>query len=217
MMTPKISPHPNRRERGAVLAIVLVVLVVMMLGAVSMLRSVDTSALLSGNLAFKRESLNRSTVGLNKAFAQFKLADFISYADSDAGCNAASTSPSCTYASKWLAMNYSPRLLATDGNGVPLVLKDTSTFDKTFNSSLIVTDSTDPNVKVRFIIERMCNDFGTADEKKCILSENFERGGSQPLDKLGSAALPMYRITVRSDGVRNSQTYAQAIVTTRVQ
>ena len=96
-------------------------------------------------------------------------------------------------------------------------LKAKFDFDKTFNGSLIVTDSTDPNVKVRFIIERMCNDFGTADEKKCILSENFERGGSQPLDKLGSAALPMYRITVRSDGVRNSQTYAQAIVTTRVQ
>lgn len=216
MTTPKIPLHPPGRNRGAVLAIVLVVLVVMMLGAVSMLRSVDTSALLSGNLAFKRESLNRSTVGLNTAFAQFKKDDFVKYSDDSTGCNAASTGPSCTYASNWLKMNYSPRLLATDGNGVPLILKDISSFDKTFNSSLVVTDKADPNVKVRFVIERMCNDFGPATETKCILSENAERGGSQPLDKLGSAALPMYRITVRSDGVRNSQTYAQAVVTTRV-
>ena len=60
-------PHPSR-SRGSVLAVVLVVLVVMMLGGVSLLRSVDTSALLSGNLAFKRDSVNRTSVGLNKAF-----------------------------------------------------------------------------------------------------------------------------------------------------
>ena len=60
---PLFLSSPSR-SRGTVLAVVLVVLVIMMLGGVSMLRSVDTSALLSGNLAFKRDSVNHSAVGL---------------------------------------------------------------------------------------------------------------------------------------------------------
>jgi hypothetical protein len=38
--------------------------------------SVDTSALLSGNLAFKRDSVNHSAVGLNAAFKVMMSADF---------------------------------------------------------------------------------------------------------------------------------------------
>ena len=73
---PLPFPRPSR-SRGSVLAVVLVVLVVMMLGGVSLLRSVDTSALLSGNLAFKRDSANRTSIGLNKAFETMQKAEFI--------------------------------------------------------------------------------------------------------------------------------------------
>ena len=66
------------------------------------------------------------------------------------------------------------------------------------------------------LIERMCTDFGPADEKKCSVSDKFERGGSYRQDKPGSISLPLYRITIRSDGVRNTQTYVQATVTTRL-
>lgn len=57
-----LSCRPPSRSRGAVLAVVLIVLVIMMLGAASLMRSVDTSALLSGNLAFKRLSVNTASV-----------------------------------------------------------------------------------------------------------------------------------------------------------
>lgn len=202
------SSRPSR-SGGTILAVVLVVLVVMMLGGVALLRSVDTSALLSGNLAFKRDTVNRSTVGLNEAFKVMTSTNFSLYADSNAGCAAGA----CADAAKWLAMNYSPRLLQADANGIPAVLTDTATFDAKFTVKPI--DKKDGDV-VRFLIERMCTDFGPSNESMCSVSDRVQVGGDTRNNPLGAVSLPLYRITVRSDGPRNTQTYAQAIVTTRV-
>ena len=215
-MTIKLNPYAFAfRSRGAVLPLVLIVLVVMMLGGVALVRSLDTSAMLSGNLAFKRESLNRTTVGLSAAFLQIKSDKFKNYSESSTGCDSTLPAASCTDVAQWLSMNYSPRLLETDGNGVPLILKDKTRFDAKFNSALNVIDRS-AGSEVRFLIERMCNGFGPSNEKMCVVSDHFERGGSYRQEKPGAASLPMYRVTIRSDGVRNTQTYAQAIVTTRV-
>ncbi len=71
--TSTFSAHAGSRgQGGAVLAVVLVVLVAMMLGGVSLLSSVDTSALLSGNIGFKRHSINSSGLGLNDALNVMK-------------------------------------------------------------------------------------------------------------------------------------------------
>lgn len=201
-------PHPSR-SRGSVLAVVLVVLVVMMLGGVSLLRSVDTSALLSGNLAFKRDSVNRTSIGLNKAFETMQKAEFISNEASDAGCNPGP----CNAASTWIQLNYSPRLLETDSNGVPLILKNKAEFDAKFATIKPISED---GQEVRFLIERMCTNYGPSDESKCSVSDRYELGGSYRQDKPGSISLPLYRVTIRSDGVRNTQTYVQATVTTRV-
>lgn len=209
LRTPPFSlPHPSR-SRGSVLAVVLVVLVVMMLGGVSLLRSVDTSALLSGNLAFKRDSVNRTSLGLNKAFETMQKAEFVANEASDAGCNPGP----CTAAGNWVQLNYSPRLLETDANGVPLIIKNKAEFDAKFAT---IPPITGDGQEVRFLIERMCTDFGPSSETKCSVSDRYELGGSYRQDKPGSISLPLYRVTVRSDGVRNTQTFVQATVTTRV-
>ena len=111
--------------------------------------------------------------------------------------------------------NYWPRLLEADANGVPLILKDKSTFDATFTAG-VVTDTSAPGSEVRYIIERLCYGYGPSSDTMCAVSDHYERGGSYRQEKPGAATLPLYRITIRSDGVRNTQTYAQAIVTTRV-
>ena len=202
------SPRPSR-NRGSVLAVVLVVLVVMMLGGVSLLRSVDTSALLSGNLAFKRDSVNRTSIGLNEAFKVMQDINFLAYEANNANCDLGV----CDKVDEWVKRNYWPRLLETDANGVPKIIKDKSKFDAQFSTiKPIVKDGQE----VRFLIERMCSDYGPSDEKKCSVSDRYELGGSYRQDKPGSISLPLYRITIRSDGVRNTQTYVQATVTTRV-
>lgn len=210
--------HPPRlagrvRSSGTVLALVLIVLVIMMLGGVAMFRAVDTSALLSGNLAFKRDATNRTSVGLNAAFSVMKRSDFTSSAVADCvpgqeGCDGV--------VDTWLRMNYSPRLLESDGDGIPLILKDKRAFDAKFTT--IQPNEADGTlavgIEVRFLIERMCTDFGPVDEKKCSVPGTSENGGSYRPEKPGWIPLPFYRITIRSDGARNTQTYVQATVTT---
>ena len=199
------------RQRGVVLAVVLVVLVVMMLGSVSLLNSVDTSALLSGNIGFKRDSINSAGGGLNKAFEAMKEGDFLKYQDSVAGCPPpAGTGTACTAAGEWAKRNFYPRILETDENGIPLIIKSKTQFDAKFNK--IAPVKVNGN-EMRFLLERMCETYGPSSKVTCVLSTDSPLGGDKWADKPGSTASPVYRVTVRNDGVRNSQTYVQWNVT----
>lgn len=57
-----------RSQRGVVLLIALILLVVMTLAGIGMMRSVDTGSVIAGNLAFKQATLNASDAGTNAAF-----------------------------------------------------------------------------------------------------------------------------------------------------
>ncbi len=209
-MSSKMRHLSFRRQRGVVLAVVLVVLVVMMLGSVSLLNSVDTSALLSGNIGFKRDSINSAGGGLNKAFESMKTADFRANQDSVAGCPPpAGTGTACTAASKWAALNFYPRILETDENGVPLIIKNKTQFDSMFKIAPVKSNGNE----MRFLIERMCETYGPSSKVTCVLSTESPLGGDEKAGKPGSTASPVYRVTVRTDGVRNSQTYVQWNVT----
>ncbi|RTL29506.1 MAG: hypothetical protein EKK49_14340 [Rhodocyclaceae bacterium] len=208
------------RQGGAVLAVVLIILLVMMLGATSLLSSVGTSALLSGNIGFKRDTNSRSARGLGDAFKQMtgtNRTTLLSIQDSIVGCPPpASTGVKCTAATEWVKQNFYPRLLESDENGIPVIIKDATAFDSVFKvaaqsytGGFAASDVT----KTRFLIERMCTTYGPASAVTCMLSSNSPRGGTGWAGKPGSTATPLYRVTVRTDGVRNSQTYAQWIVT----
>ena len=212
-MSSKLRPLSSRRQHGVVLAVVLIVLVVMMLGAVSLLSSVDTSALLSGNIAFKRDSVNSAATGLNEAFKLLKKTDAASIQGSQNsvdGCPPpASTGSACTAAGTWAKNNFYPRLLESDGNGIPLILKNKAKFDATFTYKITPSNGNE----VRFLIERMCEVYGASTNPNCLLSQDASKGTDIYPGKPGSVASPLYRVTVRTDGVRNSQSYAQWTVT----
>lgn len=209
-MPSKMRHLGSGRQRGVVLAVVLVVLVVMMLGSVSLLNSVDTSALLSGNIGFKRDSINSAGGGLNKAFEAMKSANFQKYQDSVAGCPPpAATGTACTAAGEWAKLNFYPRILETDENGIPLIIKNKTQFDAKFKIAPVKANGNE----MRFLIERMCETYGPSSKVTCVLSTESPLGGDKWADKPGSTASPVYRVTVRTDGVRNSQTYVQWNVT----
>ena len=209
-MSSKMRQLGSGRQRGVVLAVVLVVLVVMMLGSVSLLNSVDTSALLSGNIGFKRDSINSAGGGLNKAFEAMKSANFQKYQDSVAGCPPpAATGTACTAAGEWAKLNFYPRILETDENGIPLIIKNKTQFDAKFKIAPVKANGNE----TRFLIERMCETYGPSSKVTCVLSTESPLGGDKWADKPGSTASPVYRVTVRTDGVRNSQTYVQWNVT----
>jgi Tfp pilus assembly protein PilX len=65
-----MSSHPLRRpeQRGTVLIIALIVLVALTLAGIAMMRSVDTAAVVAGNIAFKQATINGSDQGLQTAY-----------------------------------------------------------------------------------------------------------------------------------------------------
>ena len=215
-MSSKLRHLSFRRQHGVVLAVVLVVLVVMMLGSVSLLNSVDTSALLSGNIGFKRDSINSTAGGLNEAFKHLKNQDIKDYQDSIVGCPPPiGTGTACTHVGFWAKHNFYPRVLESDENGIPLVIKSKAQFDTLFKVAPITVNSVNGKGgnEVRFLIERMCETYGPSSNLTCVLSTESPLGGEGRSEKPGSIASPLYRVTVRTDGARNSQTYVQWTVT----
>ena len=77
MITP-LSRHPVRlqscshAQRGVVLFIALIVLVAMSLAGIAIMRSVDTSNLISGNIAFKQSTLASADLGIEAAMKYLK-------------------------------------------------------------------------------------------------------------------------------------------------
>lgn len=61
-----IQGRSRRRQRGVVLFVALVVLVVMSLGGISMMRAADTGTQIAGNLAFRQSALHAA----ERAFEQ---------------------------------------------------------------------------------------------------------------------------------------------------
>lgn len=55
------------KQRGVVLFFALIALVAMSLAAVALIRSVDTSTLIAGNLAFKQATKNSAEAGIEAA------------------------------------------------------------------------------------------------------------------------------------------------------
>ena len=60
---------PPRQQRGMVLLIALIVLVAMTLAAIGMMRSVDTTTVIAGNVAFKQTTLQSADQGISTAYS----------------------------------------------------------------------------------------------------------------------------------------------------
>ena len=68
--TPKIPMQRTpRRQRGIVLIIALTVLVAMSLAGVALMRSVDNTVVIAGNISFKQSALQGGDFGTNQAMA----------------------------------------------------------------------------------------------------------------------------------------------------
>jgi type IV pilus assembly protein PilX len=74
-LIPEYVMHKKlaHQQRGVVLFVALIVLVAMSLAAVSMMRSVDTSTLVAGNIAFRQSALAAAERAFETALAQTKV------------------------------------------------------------------------------------------------------------------------------------------------
>lgn len=199
-------------QQGVVLFIALIALVVMSLAAVALIRSVDTNTMIAGNLAFKQSALVSSDRGVETALAWVETKTLASPADLNA--DTAANADNGYYAT------YLTPDLDNDA-----VLKDSNTWADAKSAYAIGADidiatGTGPDGNnIRYIVQRMCREAVAPTADKCLFGESELGTGSKGVkDATESGAIinsqqsPMYRVTVRVTGPKNTVSYAQTFV-----
>lgn len=190
-------PGTKRRLRGMALPFTLVALVVILLAGIGLLRAMDSALLQAGNLAFRRDLANQAERGFARASSLL-------------GSGALATEAAREADSK--ANNYVASRLASNAQGIPTVLVDDSAFTAAAFTGADITDGS-TGVTVRWVIDRQCAAAGNALSTSCAV---FSRGADSAADDryrlVNAETQPVYRISVRATGPRNTQAFFQTTV-----
>ena len=178
-------PRPRTEQRGVVLVVVLLI------GLAGLLRSADTSGLMVGNLAFRRDLTNRAEEAIAAAKATLASSSF------DPTNDALTTA------------HYSSSRLANGNTGVPTVLD--SGYSSTIGSD--TTDSSvsgDTSITYRYVIDRQCNASGAFSTSTCeYIAYSTTSNGTSGAANCNGSNCAIYRISVRVAGPRNTVAYFQ--------
>jgi type IV pilus assembly protein PilX len=191
-------------QRGVVLIFSLIVLLILAIGAVAVLRSVNSSLLSSGNLAFHRDLVNQAEEAVSTVMTEFKT-----------NGPPLSTSPTTV---SLPAANYSATTLPTNAQGVPLALLDNAAFALVATPGLVPAGNDIPgrtsDVTIRYVIDRLCTNLGAASSPNCVQSTGLPTGGTANRNTaVAPPSATVYRISVRIDGPRNTQAFLQSTFT----
>lgn len=187
----------------------LIALAIMMIGAAAMVRSMNTSMTISGNLGFKRDLTNQAERATAAVMALM---------------NTGALNTETARQSSAVARNYSARILPTNPQGIPTALVDDSTFNTTGTPSNDIS-AADQGVVLRYLVDRLCVNTGLADGSHCQMSDPGTPMGGSASETLraddsaasgGGGVLPrqtVYRLSIRVSGPRNTQAYFQTTFT----
>jgi Tfp pilus assembly protein PilX len=193
-LSARSIPQSRRRQGGIVLFIALIVLVAMSLAGIAMMRSVDTSLGIAGNMAFKQATIQGGDKGVAAAFtwlAANSAGTTLLTTDVINGYYSAAPSESAGY---WFDDTNWTQAVSVNG-GVPDAAGNT----------------------IRYVIHRMCtlpnlsyNGVSGGTTNECSLYYPNSTGATAGQDMSVGApqfeGIPQlyYRITVRVDGPRNT-------------
>ena len=185
--TPTI---PRIRERGIVLFVVLIALVVMTIAGIALMRNVDTGQQVAGALAFKQNTLHAGDAGIERGRAWL-------------AANVAGTGLHAHSA----------------GNGYFASRTDPADWDAFFRTSALASNFTDGQGNtVTYVIHRLCVAAGdpSAPASECISDATT---GTTPGNSAAAGRISVrtdnryfYRVTVRVSAPRNTVTYVQSVI-----
>lgn len=183
-----------RAQAGVALFIALISLVALSFAGLALMRSVDTTNVISGNLAFRQSALHVTDVGVEAALTSLNI---IVTTSIDANWPAGCTSGGCNY--------YPIRQTSLDAAGVPTVI----------DWSLVTKDYTaDAAYGVQYVIDRLCDGPAPVTDiaKKCMRTTATTVGTNViGKDSFSGASQVYYRATIRVLGPRNTVSMAQAL------
>ncbi len=193
-------------QKGVVLLLTLIMLVAMTLAAIALMRSVDTTNLVAGNLAFQQTAFHAADGGTEEAIAYL-------YTIPDLKCNGTGVGVACVQGYK----SFHQPELEPPSAGVTWE----SYWNAMVNGPGVVALTNLPNGYTgAFIIEAMCVSAGkvnctTATTTSTSTTPQGQDMGSQSRAFLTSTTTTnanYYRITTRVQGPRNSVGYVQALI-----
>ena len=210
---PGTHPQARRDQRGIVLVFALITLVIMMIGAVALSRSISNSQSSVANIGFKRDLANQGEWAVQQAMTAVRAGGALQ--------NVTTRNASLQSA------NYSATLLSTNSQGIPLALLSDSLF------TAIATTANDfspagSGVQIRYLVDRLATAAGTCSPSTCSMANQQVFGGNSSEwisaqnnsgaagSNLGSAVTPqpIYRVTIRVKGPRNTLSFFQSTFTT---
>lgn len=216
--------RPNKSQIGLVLFFALLALAVMSIASVALIRSVDTNSLLSGNMVFRQTASATSNVALEGITENITKKIAL--------VNSTSHFPQYGYYANCSQFDTQPNAQICDGNRLTVMNWDNS------NSSLVPsqTDGNDEirdgidrqGNEIRYVVERMCSysnaevNSGAAklDVSRCLMASasgcNDGSYGGQNRSKMkdcpDKSSSPLYRLTLRIAGPKNTLTFMQSFI-----
>ncbi len=193
------SLHSGKKQKGVVLFITLIVLVSMTLAAIALMRSVDTTNVIAGNLSFHQAATHSGDAGIDAAVAWLEVPP--------AGVDLTQNNPAFPFYSP---TQQDPAITQSWDNYWTTVLAGSAT--------ALAQDAAGNTVS--YVIHRMCNATGpsTAPSSGCavsvVASTSAAATSSQGAGQVGLqfSSQVYYRITARVSGPRNTVSYVQSIV-----
>lgn len=195
-------------RRGVTVIMALIALLILMIGAAAVVRSMYTSMSNTGNISFKRDLTNQ---------AERAAAQVMTLLQSGALATEAARQANL------VTSNYSATILPTNAQGIPTALLAT---DAAFAAAWTGGDITvaDQSVTLRWVLDRLCVNAGAADESHCTMSDAgttnsdsaSQRNSAQNASGTGLGALQrqvVYRLSIRATGPRNTQSFLQTTFT----
>lgn len=188
----RVRVMPARNERGVVMFVALVVLIVMTLAGLAMLRQMSSGVSIAGNIAFKQGATAVADAGIEagRAFMTTNAATDIN-------------APVSGYYATWGTNNIDPA--SADWEPMWNAVPDT-----------LVT----ANGSVRFIVQRLCSitgpSFGGAQQCSDAIPKSggggSKGGGSYGGTPIALMPAPFYRVTARVIGPRRTVSYTQVVM-----
>jgi Tfp pilus assembly protein PilX len=203
-MPSLLQVAPPARERGVVLFVALIVMVALSLAAIALIRSVDTTTTVIGNLAFRQASILPANMAVEEAaaalFQDADVAHTIRIPIRDANL------PAENYFAFWQNSD--------DARGIPAQLQKRTAFTQT--KMLVDASMTGAQTEVRYVIERMCKNAAlpiAATNENCnLLPPLGPFGTTVGQSSLTLPSVPYYRVTIRVDGPQNTASFVQAML-----
>lgn len=195
---------PPRAQSGIVLIVALIILIAMTIAGIAMIRSVDLTNIIAGNLAFKQAATHLGDTGVEAAFTFLdgnKAGTFLHTDKADQGYSANGNNAARSPAAGQTWEAYWATLAAVNPPRIRTIIPDQIS-----------------GYTVSYIIDRLCASAGSptagancsASTVSSVASGSGEEGGEKAIT---SSSAIYYRITVRIAGPRNTVSFVQSTVT----